>query len=98
MTADQWGNLAGLAGTVILIFPAVKATKIFFLAERTKDLLGQIPREQGKLAEWTDQVHQDIKALPTEWNRGDVARLFGGIALTGLSDLLPLLRSWSWLS
>ena len=98
MSADQWGNLAGLAGTVILIFPAIKATQLFFLAERAKGLMVELPKEQDKLAEWAGQVNQSAKELPAEWNRNDVIRLFAGIALTGLSDLLPLLKSWAMLS
>lgn len=98
MTVDQWGNVAGLAGTALLIFPAIKATRLFSLAERAKQTAQKIPRDQALLGRWADQVHEDVKSLREEWKPFHAVQLFAGIGLTGLSYLLPLLKAWGWLA
>ena len=98
MTADQWGNLAGLAGTALVIFPALKATRIFQLAEEAKKVVQKIPSQQAQLTTWAQQLHDDVASLREEWQPRDAVQLFTGILLTGVSDLLPLLKSWGWLS
>jgi len=97
MTAEQWGNLTGLAGTALLVWPAIKATRLFSLAERAKNVAKQIPTDQTQLAKWAGQLHEDVKNLREEWTPREALQLFAGIGLTGFSDLLPLLKSWGLL-
>lgn len=98
MSADQWGNFAGLAGTALLVYPAIKATRLFKLAEQAKKTAQKIPSQQAQLTTWAQQVRDDVASLREEWQPRDAAQLFVGILLTGVSDLLPLLKSWGWLS
>jgi hypothetical protein len=95
MTLEHWANLVGLAGTGLLVWPAIKATRLFRLAERGKKIAKDIPREQTQLNAWLGQINANVKDLREEWTPLDAAQLFGGIALTGLSDLLPLLKAWA---
>ena len=98
MSAEQWGNVAGLAGTALVVFPAIEVTRLFKLAEEAKKVVQKIPSQQAQLATWAQQVRDDVASLREEWQRRDAVQLFAGILLTGVSDLLPLLKSWGWLS
>jgi len=98
MSADQWGNVAGLTGTALVVYPAIKATRLFQLAEEAKKVVQKIPSQQAQLTSWAQQVRDDVGSLREEWQPRDAAQLFAGILLTGVSDLLPLLQSWGWLS
>lgn len=97
-TAEQWGYFTGLAGTACLIWPAIKATRLFRLAEDAKARVKKIPKDQTQLAEWAGQVRDEVESLREEWKPTDALQLFAGIGLTAVSDLLPLLKSWGWLA
>lgn len=98
MTAEQWGNLSGLVGTACLVWPAIKATRLFRLAEDAKARVKEIPKEQTQLAQWAGQLRDHVESLREDWKPTDALQLFAGILLTGVSDLLPPLKSWGWLS
>jgi hypothetical protein len=97
MTTADWASLTGLAGTACLVWPAIKATRLFRLAESAKQRVKSIPKEQTQLAEWAGQLRDEVESMREEWKPTDALQLFVGIALTGVSDLLPLLKSGGWL-
>jgi hypothetical protein len=67
MSADQWGNVAGLAGTAPVVYPAIKATRLFQLAEEAKKVVQKIPSQQAQLTSWAQQVRDDVGSLREEW-------------------------------
>ena len=97
MTAEQLGNVCGFFGNLIVVFPAIKATRLFVLAERGKTLAKQLPKDQEKLSTWLGQITTHVDTLKSEWKPIDAWFLFGGLALGALSNLIPLLKSWKFI-
>jgi hypothetical protein len=98
MSADQWGNSPAWPGRHWSSIWRSRRPVFSQLAEKAKKVVQKIPSQQAQLTSWAQQARDDVASLREEWQPRDAAQLFAGILLTGVSDLLPLLKSWGWLS
>lgn len=90
---DQIAAACGLIGTILLTIPAVRANRLIWHVSRHIRSLRR--REQaGAPASWLGAEQEEaVRALIGDhftWSWRDVAALFAGLLLTGLSYALPL--------
>src|SRR5262245_46883014 len=88
------GNVCGVIGTAIVVWPAIKATRLFRLVERGKEAARRIPQGSTTSTSWLQEVTRDFKGMQEQWRPRDAWLLFLGLFFTALSDLLPLAKAW----
>ena len=92
LTANQWDaliNAVGLVGIVLLAIPAFHASKYGRLLAK----IGTIKPDSSALMQKRKQLIEDLHALQDDWTPWKGNALIWGTILTGLSNLLGLIKA-----
>lgn len=91
MTLDQWGYICGMVGTVGITLPAIKATRTAKFLHKSRKRLGLAANPD--LEKLRQEHVREIEQSFNKWNARDAIYLLGGLFLTFVSYVLPLLAT-----